>query len=146
MTDAERNLRLVPPPARPRVPLLVSDVAAVPESVTMLRHLVIAFAAANGLDGRRLGDVGLAVSEAVGNVVAHAYEAGEAGAVHLAADVEEDSLEIVVADDGHGIRTGHSNGGLGVGLSMIAQLCSDFAVRERRPAGTEIWMRFVFDD
>jgi|tagenome__1003787_1003787.scaffolds.fasta_scaffold19043170_2 anti-sigma regulatory factor (Ser/Thr protein kinase) len=145
MTHAERRLRVVPPAVRPRVPLLVSDVAAVPESVTMLRHLVIAFAAANGVDGKRLGDIGLAVSEAVGNVIAHAYEDDENGAVHLAADVEEDSLEIVVADDGHGIRGGHSDGGLGVGLSMIAQLCSDFAIRERRPAGTEIWMRFVYE-
>jgi anti-sigma regulatory factor (Ser/Thr protein kinase) len=144
MTDAQRNLRVVPPPPRPRVPLLVSDVAAVPESVTMLRHLVIAFAAANGLDGKRLGDVGLAVSEAVGNVIAHAYEDGENGTVHLAADVEEDSLEIVVADDGHGIREGAS-GGLGVGLAIIADMCADFAIRERHPVGIEIWMRFVFD-
>ena len=145
MTDVERRLRLVPPPLRPRVPVLVSDVAAVPAAVTILRHLVVAFAAAHGVDGKQLGDVGLAVSEAVGNVIAHAYEDGEEGGVHLAADVEEASLEIVVADDGYGIRDSDS-GGLGVGLSIIADLCSDFAIRERRPVGTEIWMRFVFDD
>jgi anti-sigma regulatory factor (Ser/Thr protein kinase) len=144
MTDVDRRLRLVPPPTRPRVPLLVSDVAAVPESVTMLRHLVIAFAAAQGVDGKLLGDIGLAVSEAVGNVIAHAYEDDRPGAVHLAADVEEASLEIVVADDGEGIREKESDG-LGVGLALIADICADFAIRERRPMGTEIWMRFVFE-
>src|SRR3954470_4087564 len=143
MTDVGRRLRLVPPPPRPRVPLLVSDLPAVPESVTMLRHLVLAFATARGMDGKQLGDVGLSVSEAVGNVIAHAYKDGEAGLVHLAADFEESSLEIVVSDDGHGIREGESDsGGLGVGLAIIADLCADFAIRERHPHGTEIWMRF----
>src|SRR3954466_16327283 len=98
MTGMHRRLRLVPAPAS-RVPVLVSDVAAVPEAVTMLRHLVIAFAAAHGVEDKQLGDVGLAVSEAVGNIVAHAYDDGEEGMVHLAADIEESSLEMVVADD-----------------------------------------------
>jgi anti-sigma regulatory factor (Ser/Thr protein kinase) len=106
---------------------------------------VVAFAASNGIDGKLLGDIGLVVSEAVGNVVAHAYENDDddPGGVHIAADVEDSSLEIVVADDGLGIRDGESSG-LGLGLSLIADTCADFAIRERAQGGTEVWMRFVF--
>jgi serine/threonine-protein kinase RsbW len=128
-----------------RVPYVVGDMAAVPGSVTVLRHMVVAFAAAHGAEGKLVGDIALAVSEAVANAVRHAYDEGDDGELHLAADVEEGILEIVIADDGHGIREGAS-GGLGMGLGVIADVCADFAIRERSPRGTEIWMRFHLGD
>jgi anti-sigma regulatory factor (Ser/Thr protein kinase) len=136
MTDIERGTR--------PVALVAGDVVAVPESVGLLRGTIGAFAAAHGADGMLMGDIALAVSEAVGNVVLHAYEPGEPGIVHFAADVEDDSLEIVISDEGHGLRSGSSEG-LGLGLGIIASVCADFGIRQVSPHGTEVWMRFLLD-
>jgi anti-sigma regulatory factor (Ser/Thr protein kinase) len=91
-----------------------------------------------------MGDLRLAVSEAVGNAVLHAYDEGERGEIHFAADIEDGSLEIVISDDGHGFRSGSSEG-LGLGLGIIANVCADFSIRQRAPRGTEVWMRFLLD-
>jgi anti-sigma regulatory factor (Ser/Thr protein kinase) len=136
MTEIQRTTR--------PVPLVAGDVAAMPESVGLLRGTIGAFAAAHGAEGMLMGDIALAVSEAVSNVVVHAYEPGEDGIVHFAADVEDGSLEIVISDDGHGFRSGSSEG-LGLGLGILASACADFGIRQRAPRGTEVWMRFVLD-
>ena len=126
------------------VALVAGDIAAVPESVGLLRGTIGAFAGAHGADAHVMGDIHLAVSETVGNVVRHAYDEGEDGLVHFAADVEDDSLEIVISDDGGGFRSGESDG-LGLGLGMVAGVCADFSIRQREPRGTEVWLRFMLD-
>jgi anti-sigma regulatory factor (Ser/Thr protein kinase) len=136
MTEMERGTR--------SVPLVAGDVAAVPDSVSLLRGTIGAFAAAHGAEAMLMGDIALAVSEAVGNVVVHAYDPGEHGIVHFAADVEDGSLEIVISDEGHGFRSGSSEG-LGLGLGVIASMCADFSIRQGDPRGTEVWMRFLLD-
>ena len=50
-----------------------------------------------------LADLKLAVTEACGNAVRHAYEAGE-GTVGVAFVVADDRLEMVVEDEGTGIE------------------------------------------
>jgi anti-sigma regulatory factor (Ser/Thr protein kinase) len=142
MTQLENPGGVRTGPTTARVPYLAGDLLAVPEAVTVLRRVVMAFAAAHGVDETMWGPIGLAVTEGVGNVVMHAYDPGNPGYVHLAVDVEEDELQIVIADDGRGIRAGASDG-QGLGLGLIASVSSDFAIRERRPRGTEIWVRFL---
>src|ERR1700734_4376859 len=68
-------------------------------SVGWARKAVAGLAAAAGMHGERLEDVRLAVSEAVTNSVAYAYE-GDPGAVHVIAAVVSGELWVVIADDG----------------------------------------------
>jgi anti-sigma regulatory factor (Ser/Thr protein kinase) len=124
------------------VPVLVGDLPAKPSSVRAMRRAVRTFAAANGASGQLLDDIARSVSEAVGNVVMHAYEPGEPGEVHVRADVADDALEVVVSDDGRGLRLGESPG-MGLGLGMIAASAADFRISEREPHGTQVWMRFL---
>ena len=124
------------------MPVLAGDLPARPSSVRKLRRAVRTFAEANGASGVLLDDIARAVSEAVGNVVMHAYELGEDGDIHLCADVEDAALEVVVSDDGHGLHLGESPG-MGLGLGMIAESCADFRISEVEPHGTQVWMRFV---
>jgi serine/threonine-protein kinase RsbW len=123
------------------VPFVGFDRVATPEAARDARRRITAFAAEHGADRRLQTDIALAVSEAVTNAIMHAYPLGRRGQVQVAADVEDGDLEIVVCDDGEGIRPG-SSPGLGAGLSIIAEVAHDFGVRERDPQGVEIWMRF----
>jgi anti-sigma regulatory factor (Ser/Thr protein kinase) len=123
------------------IPYIALDREAVPETVSEARRRISAFAAENGANDRLVADIALAVTEALANVVMHAYPPARAGLVSVAADVEDADLEIVITDDGLGFRPGPSPG-LGVGLSIVAETAHEFVVREREPHGIELWMRF----
>jgi anti-sigma regulatory factor (Ser/Thr protein kinase) len=115
---------------------------AVPASVPDARHAITAFAAAVGASSEELEDIRLASSEAVTNVVVHAYGDGD-GRVHVSAALAGDELWVLVGDDGNGLHAGTSCGGLGMGLALIAELCDSFAVVNRSTGGTEVRMRFA---
>ena len=66
------------------------------------------------------------------------------GRLHYDADIEDGDLEIVIADDGDGVRSDHDRDGLGLGLHIIASVSDEFAVTAR-PVGLEVWMRFALD-
>jgi anti-sigma regulatory factor (Ser/Thr protein kinase) len=127
-----------------RVSVLAIELSAVPESVAQARHRIMAFAQQHTDENDVLERIAIAFSEAFTNAVRHAYPADEPGdhSIGVHADVEFGTLEIVVVDDGRGIHAGVSEPGLGAGLGLIAQCADRFAIRERVPAGTEIWMRF----
>ena len=108
--------------------------------VAEIRSKVRDFAAANGANARALAAVALAVDEAVSNVVQHAY-AGTGGMVRVEADVEEDEIELVVADDGRGFVPGPAPG-LGLGLALMREGAIAFQVRDRPLGGVEVWIRF----
>lgn len=123
------------------VPVISLDTEAVARSVGDARRRLVAFAAELGADRDLQARVALAVSEAATNVVVHAYPDAGPRPLHVAADFEEGDLEIVVADQGEGLRRRRSPG-LGAGLGIIAETCDEFVVREREPTGVELWMRF----
>ena len=102
-----------------------------------------AFAGEHG-GGRELQDrVACALTEALANAVLHAYPTPGLGEIHVAADIEDGALEIVVVDNGTGLRATPSDGlGVGTGLGIIASTTDAFAIRERVPQGTEVWLRF----
>jgi anti-sigma regulatory factor (Ser/Thr protein kinase) len=124
------------------VPYLGLNRAALPETVGEVRRRITAFAAAHGADRRRQSNIALAVSEAVTNVIVHAYPADRVGSISIAADIEQGELEIVVVDTGDGFRPGTAPG-IGAGLSIIAETADEFAIREHWPRGIELWMRFT---
>jgi serine/threonine-protein kinase RsbW len=123
------------------VPYTRLDSEAVARSVGEARRRVAAFAAEVGADGDLQARVALAVSEAASNVVMHAYRGRTSRPLHIMADFEDGALEVVVADEGEGLRPRRSPG-LGAGLGIIAETCDEVIVREREGAGVELWMRF----
>ena len=76
-----------------------------PENVSLVREMLNGLADALDLERDRLDDIKTAVSEACNNVVLHAYEGGE-GPMALRVHINENSLEILVSDQGSGIRPG----------------------------------------
>ena len=121
---------------------LSESTAAVPASVAWARKVLTAFAAAAGVHDERLEDVRLAVSEAVTNAVAYAYDDAP-GEVHLIAAVLAGELWIVIADDGSGMRTRPSETrGLGLGLGLMARLSDALTILTRSSGGVEVQMRF----
>jgi serine/threonine-protein kinase RsbW len=117
------------------------DGQATPDLIPAFRHLASDFAAANGATPKVVGDLALAVTEAVTNVVKHAYEPGASDrGTWLTGSVADGLLEIAVSDRGHGFRESASPG-LGVGLSIIADMSAELDV-DQGPAGTELRMRF----
>jgi serine/threonine-protein kinase RsbW len=123
------------------IPLVDREVPARADSVGSLRHVVQALARAHGAGEQLVDRIGLAVTEAVTNVVLHAYGRDEGGTVRFAADVENDDLDVLVSDHGHGFRK-RPGRGPGYGLALIAANASDFAVSEGR-RGVDVWMRFA---
>jgi serine/threonine-protein kinase RsbW len=73
--------------------------------------------------------VRLVVSEAVSNVILHAYPEGE-GAVHVSVAVVDDEVSVLVVDDGCGYRTPARTPGLGCGLDLMAGAANDLVLAE----------------
>ncbi len=82
-----------------------------------------------------LADLKLAVTEACGNAIRHAYDEAEPGAVRLVLDVEADAIRVLVADEGTG--GGAEAGGSwpaedlpegGMGLAIIRALAEEVSV------------------
>jgi len=97
-----------------------------------------------GLSESRLLDINTAVSEACNNVVVHAYE-GEHGPLEVYLCVQDSELEVVVRDDGVGIRPKAPEPGLevqGLGLSLIQTLSDRVEFHGGVDQGTEVRMAF----
>jgi serine/threonine-protein kinase RsbW len=120
----------------------VRSYPAVPSAVPLARRAVAEFAEAAGVAGEELENVRLAVSEAITNVVVHAYRGGK-GMIHVSAAVASGELWVLVGDDGAGLHAREDSPGLGVGLALIADISEDFAVVNRSSGGTELRMRFL---
>jgi serine/threonine-protein kinase RsbW len=115
---------------------------ATPEAVRVIRNSVTDYASAVGIVGSRLDDVRLVVSEAVANVVLHAYR-DQSGPVHVTAQVVDNELWVLIADEGVGNNVPTQRPGLGVGLPLMTKLSDGFTLLDRAEGGTEARMRFV---
>jgi serine/threonine-protein kinase RsbW/stage II sporulation protein AB (anti-sigma F factor) len=125
-------------PGRPRVDL---ELPAIPTSVTTARRAVSDLA---GKVGAAAGDVALAVSEAVGNAVTHAFRDRPPGTIRVIAARRRNQLVVKVIDDGTGMVPNVDSPGLGLGISVISKLARDvrFDSSER---GTTVAMSFAID-
>jgi anti-sigma regulatory factor (Ser/Thr protein kinase) len=120
--------------------VLALSAPAVADAIPNLRHEITAFAVRNGADAGVAHDVALAVTEAATNVVKHAYGYAPRGGVDVAVIVEDDWLELAVADHGTGFRA-DSTDELGLGLEIIARVSADMTITQS-PDGSEVRMRF----
>jgi serine/threonine-protein kinase RsbW/stage II sporulation protein AB (anti-sigma F factor) len=116
---------------------------AVPGSVPVLRAAVAEFIAGAGVDQPHVDAVKLAVSEAVTNAVMHAYvDADEPGEVRVSTWLSDDTILVVVSDDGLGMMPRLDSPGLGVGLPFIADTADTLDIASGAGGGTELRMSF----
>jgi anti-sigma regulatory factor (Ser/Thr protein kinase) len=121
---------------------LQKSYAAIPSAVPVARRAITEFAAQAGARDEQLDAIRLASSEALSNVVQHAYP-GRAGSIHVTARLAGGELWLLISDDGCGLRAGRDSDGLGLGLALIAQMTDGFTVFDRASGGTELRLRFV---
>jgi len=116
---------------------------AVPQSVGAARAAIREVAAHHDAEEDLADAMVLCVSEAVSNVVVHAYRDHDVpGRVELQTTVVDDGLCVYVRDHGRGIAPRVDSPGLGLGLPLMANLSEHFEVRSRTGGGTEVVLHF----
>jgi anti-sigma regulatory factor (Ser/Thr protein kinase) len=108
------------------------------DSVAVARRAVRRFAARLDVD---VEAITLAVSEAVANVVVHAYGEGEPGVIDLTATAAPEEVAIVVRDRGRGLKAAGARHGAGFGIDIIRRLAQAVALDDGHP-GVALTMRF----
>lgn len=117
---------------------------AVPESVGTVRASLARFARDAGASPRTVDAVALAVSEAATNIVRHAYRGRpQGGRIEVIAVLAACDLVVTVRDAGQGIRRHGDSAGLGLGLSIIAQVADRLDLLRSPTGGVEVRMRFA---
>ena len=114
---------------------------AVAASIPLARSAVTAWAEEAGAARAQIDEIRLAVSEALTNVVLHAYP-WRTGDIHVTARMAGNELWVLIADSGCGIHAGRDSEGLGIGLALISKMTDGFSVVERSSGGTELRLRF----
>jgi serine/threonine-protein kinase RsbW len=116
---------------------------ATPRSPGEGRTAIRELAASAGATAEALGSIAVCVSEAMTNVVVHAYRREDRpGRVELEAEVDGDSLCVRVRDRGRGLEPRLDSPGLGLGLPLISQMSASCEIISPAHGGTEIIMRF----
>ena len=120
------------------------SVLATGENVSHIRQAIVDFASANGISEPLLGDIQLAISEAVTNAVVHAYRRyAQSGSVEVHAAMTSAWFEARVRDEGSGMRPRTDSPGIGLGLPLIHRLADQVELRPgTNGRGTELCMRF----
>ncbi len=114
------------------------DLPSEPSSVTAARLAVGDLARDVGASEE---NVKLAVSEAVGNAVIHAFRGRPTGLIKMTARASGDRLLVIVADDGIGMSPNIDSPGLGFGISLITKLAGEVRF-DSSDSGTTVAMEF----
>jgi serine/threonine-protein kinase RsbW len=124
-------------------------IPAKPEYIALGRLALTGLAQARGLDSDTIGDLKLALTEAVSNSVRHAYEGAGEGQVEIRYELRGDRITVEVIDDGAGFDPDEtpsfdgdelSEGGLGI--AIIRTIADDVEI-ESRPGVRGSRLRFV---
>jgi anti-sigma regulatory factor (Ser/Thr protein kinase) len=115
---------------------------AVPSSVQKARDAVAAVVSKVLRGKRAADDVRLCVSEAVTNVVRHAY-GRDGGEVEIVVERENDEVSVVVRDTGKGMTKAEREARVeGHGLKIIAKIADRYRISTSPNAGVEVEMVF----
>ena len=118
-----------------------------PDAVSVLRRELTQHAVGIGADADVRDRLRLAVTEAVTNVVIHAYrDASEPGEVTVVAEQDDDRLIVQVCDEGLGMVPRIDSPGLGLGLGLMAQMADAFDILTRPQGGVEVRLEFIIRD
>ena len=114
-----------------------------PENVSVIRHVLGAFAEALRLPDDLVEDLRLAVTEACTNVVRHAYPAGVPGPVEISIVPSDGFVTVVVSDHGRGIGASSDTTGPGLGLPLIAAIADEVELQPVPGGGSRVAMTFA---
>ena len=119
-----------------------------PAVVGALRRELVAYARQLGASEDSCDAIALAVSEALTNVVRHAYLGQEPGPIIIEARPEGlDRLLVRVCDEGRGPLPRADSPGLGLGLGVMAQVAEEFSISTRHGRrGTVVTLGFSLRD
>jgi serine/threonine-protein kinase RsbW len=116
---------------------------AVPSTVGQMRRHAGAFASEAGVSEEMAYAVALAVSEAVTNVVIHAYAGRAPGPVSVSCRGDAERLVVEVADEGVGIAARDDSPGIGHGLATVGAVAQTLQIaRTGDGPGTVVRMSF----
>lgn len=120
---------------------------AEPSAIRELRQELGQYAKGVGASPATHDAVKLALSEALTNVVVHAYVGREPGPMIVEAWTDGDGhLLVLIFDEGVGMVPRPDSPGLGLGLSIMAQMADELRVANRHErTGTVVSMRFSLD-
>jgi serine/threonine-protein kinase RsbW len=128
-------------------PMTTTDVKltlpARPENVSVIRHVLGAFAEALRLPDDLVEDLRLAVTEACTNVVRHAYPPERPGPVEITIVPTDEQVSVVVADFGRGIGSSSDTTGPGLGLPLIAAIADEVELQPVPGGGSRVAMTFA---
>ena len=151
--DSNRRLFAEPPHAvEPRLIRQVKNqmkitVLAVPENVALVRVCVAAFASQLEFTLGEVNEIKVATSEAVSNVILHAYDSF--GNVEVIASLDDEWLEVVVSDSGKGIEDVEEAlqptyttdpDHMGLGFVFMESMMDRLDVQSAPGEGTVVWM------
>ena len=108
-----------------------------------VRSWAVDLAAAAGLGARQLGELELALTEAVSNVIRHAYADSAIQPVELHLTIDDRELQVLISDrgefwSGEGASGVHDDGGGGYGVDLIGEIMDRVERRPREGGGTEL--------
>src|SRR3954454_7751633 len=141
-TTAQTQLRSVPDLMERHTTDVKLTLPAQPENVSVIRHVLGAFAEALRLPDGLVEDLRLAVTEACTNVVRHAYPPGSPGPVEISIRPEAEVVSVVVADHGRGIGTSNDTTGPGLALPLIAAIADAVDLQPMPGGGSRVAMTF----
>ena len=131
-------------PAMIRGPNVRLALTSLPENVSLVREVLSGLAAVIPLEDGQLDDVKTVVSEACNNVVLHAYD-GALGRLDVEIRVSAEALEVLVCDNGGGIRPRPlaDREIAGIGIPVIQALSDSVEFTGGLGEGTAVRMRFI---
>ncbi len=142
-SNAQMHLRSVPDMQERTHTDVKLTLPARPENVSVIRHVLGAFAEALDLPDELVEDLRLAVTEACTNVVRHAYPPDLPGPVEISIRPEADYVTVVVSDRGRGIGSSSDTTGPGLGLPLIAAIADEVELQPVPGGGSRVAMTFA---
>ena len=142
-SNAQTQLRSVPVTDLSTTTDVKLTLPARPENVSVIRHVLGAFAEALRLPDDLVEDLRLAVTEACTNVVRHAYSPDAPGPVEISIVPTEEYVSVVVADHGRGIGSSSDSNGPGLGLPLIAAIADEVELQPVPGGGSRVSMTFA---
>jgi serine/threonine-protein kinase RsbW len=142
-SNVQTQLRSVAPVTGRSTTDVKLTLPARPENVSVIRHVLGAFAEALRLPDDLVEDLRLAVTEACTNVVRHAYPADIPGPVEISIVPTDDFVTVVVSDHGRGIGASSDTTGPGLGLPLIAAIAEEVELQPVPGGGSRVAMTFA---
>jgi serine/threonine-protein kinase RsbW len=120
------------------------SIAADAQALTVVRHVLDGLAAHDRLPDPVLDDLQIAVGEACGNVVVHAYAGRPVGPLDIDVAFEATRVVVTVRDQGVGLSPTWQESATGMGIPMMKALTDDLTFGTGTGDGTGHEVRMTF--